>query len=143
MGLSGPGAFRCTSIGTQSGRSTLSLVERVASTGKRQRSSSVLREGLLLTPAAPDLLEREIRLLLDLRRTTDARAACRGLLRLQPLDGMTWYLLARVLMQNKRPGLAIRALDRAKRLSPDSSDLWRHIGWLSWRLATLICVGDS
>ncbi len=105
--------------------------------GRDNEALSVLREGLLLTPAAPDLLEREIRLLLDLRRTTDARAAFRGLLRLQPLDGMTWYLLARVLMQNKRPGLAIRALDRARRLSPDSSDLWRHIGWLALEIGNV------
>lgn len=91
----------------------------------------VLSDGLALTPEAKPLLQQRIHLLLRLRRTDDAHAACHELLTQRPLEGMGWYLLSLVLVQRKRRGVALRALARARRLAPELPELWQQTGWLA------------
>ncbi|MDO8285963.1 MAG: tetratricopeptide repeat protein [Rhodoferax sp.] len=105
--------------------------------GRSDDALNVLVDGLALTPAITDLWHQEIRLLLALRRTKDARAACHSLLRQQPRESVNWYLLALVLEQHKQPGIAARALHRALRWTPESHEVCRQIGWLSLKIDSL------
>jgi tetratricopeptide (TPR) repeat protein len=100
-------------------------------------SLAVLEDGLAIAPEASQLLQQKVHLLLDMRRTQDARAVCHSLLRQQPRDGIHWYLLARVLLQSKRPRVAARALCRALRHAPDSIEVCRQSGWLAMELGNL------
>lgn len=97
----------------------------------------LLAEGLVVSPDAANLLQQRIYLLLDMRRTAEARAACHRLLKLQPLEATSWYLQSLVLVQRKRPGIAEYALGRARRLAPQRSDLWRQTGWLALETGNL------
>lgn len=99
--------------------------------GHAEEALEVIREGLALTSGASDLLRQQIHLLLDLRRIKDARAACHRLLKLQPLEGMNWYLLSLVLVQDKRRGIATLALSRAQRLAPELPEPWHQTAWLA------------
>jgi len=99
--------------------------------GNNDEALTVLADGLLLSPDASDLLHQQIHILLDLRRTDAARAACHRLLQQQPQEGASWYLFAKVLVQRKQRGLAVRALARAQRLASEQPDLWQKIGWLA------------
>ncbi len=105
--------------------------------GRSDEALTVLADGLVLTPAVADLWHQKIHLLLDLRRTKDAHAACHSLLRLRPRESMGWYLLALVLVQHQQPGIAARALYRAWRLTPLSQEVCRQIGWLSLKVGSL------
>ncbi|MES2584157.1 MAG: tetratricopeptide repeat protein [Pseudomonadota bacterium] len=89
----------------------------------------ILCDGLVLAPQAMQLQQQHIHQLLHLRRTDDAHAACHRLLQQRPDDGMGWYLLSLVLVQYKRPGVALRALARARCLAPDAVELWQQTGW--------------
>lgn len=113
------------------------LVDVLHRLGRSDDALKVLVDGLVLTPADTDLWHQKIRLLLDLRRTKDARTACHSLLRQQPREGANWYLLALALVQRKQPGIAARALCRALRLAPESHEVRRQIGWLSLEIGNV------
>lgn len=98
---------------------------------RRDESLQVLADGLRIVPEASDLLRLQTSSLLDLGRTENAHMACRRLIRQQPQEGMGWYLLAMVFEQNKRPGMALRALARARRCAPALPDAWLRTGWLA------------
>ena len=97
--------------------------------GKVNEALQVVADGLVHSPDASNLLCHQTEILLDLRRTSEARTACHRLLRQQACEGTSWYLFAKVLVQRGRPGLAARALARAGRLTPEQPDLWLKIGW--------------
>ncbi len=99
--------------------------------GRDDEAIAALEDGLIVAPDAIELVKQKVHLLLDLRRTTAARTTCRNMLRKCPRDGEGWYLLARVLVQEKRLGIARRVLHRALRLPANSIDLCRKLGWLS------------
>ncbi len=98
----------------------------------------ILADGLLLSPDATELLQHEIGLLLDLRRTADARRACHRLILRQPLDGMHWYLLSLVQQQRKRHRMAALALVRARRLAPAAAQIWSQSAWLAVQRGDLV-----
>lgn len=113
------------------------LVSVLHRLGRDDEALHLLSEGLRMSPDAVNLLQQKSYLLLDLRRTAQARATCHRLLRHQPRESESWYLLARVLVQQKRLGIAARALYRAVRLAPQSHEVYRQIGWLSLEIGSL------
>jgi tetratricopeptide (TPR) repeat protein len=107
------------------------LVTALLRLDKTAEAHKVLSEGLVFSPGSVDLLRQRFDLLLDEHRTQEARAVCHRLLKQQPKEGKNWYLLSLVLMERKRPGIALRALVRASRLAPALPEPWLQIGWLS------------
>jgi tetratricopeptide (TPR) repeat protein len=109
---------------------------------RNDEALGTIAEGLTLNPRSINLLHQEIQLLLDLHRTADARSVCHSALKLQSLNGMSWLWLARVLVKRKQRGMAVRALCRAVRRSPDSIELLRQAGWLALECRDLRVARD-
>lgn len=119
------------------------LVTALQRLGRNDESLQVLADGLTRSPEATDLLHQTIHLLLDLHRTPEARAACHRLLKLQPREGTSWYLLALALLQCKRPGGAARALARARRLAPERPEVWSQTAWLALEAGDLLAAREA
>lgn len=99
--------------------------------GRHDEALEVLADGITLSPEASMLQHQQIRGLMDLGRTDDARKACHLLLQQHKQDGTAWYLLSQVLVQRKRLRLASHAVSRARRLAPALPEIWLQTGWLA------------
>jgi len=110
---------------------------------RESEALKILSDGLLLSPTSADLLREKIQLLLSQDKTKAARTTCHTLLKLQGKSGMGWYLLALILLQQKRHGVALRALARACRCEPNWSDPWLQTGWIALELGDTCTARDA
>ncbi|QTN30085.1 tetratricopeptide repeat protein [Rhodoferax sp. AJA081-3] len=110
---------------------------------RNTEAHKVLSDGLEFAPGSGELLRQLADLLLAQHHTQDARTVCRQLLKQQPQEGMNWYRLSLVFVQLQRPGLALRALARARRLATGLPEPWLQTGWLSLEAGDMPAALDA
>jgi len=128
-------AFYAQALACDPGLTDLRLrrASLLAAAGEAARAEALLREALAETPtlnAAEDLL---IQLLLEQRKTAEARARIHRRLRQNAPSPDLWRLLAITLDQRDRLISALYAGRRACRRDPANVEAHRLLGWLAHR----------
>jgi predicted O-linked N-acetylglucosamine transferase (SPINDLY family) len=122
---------------------TLATVERLLQAGQYAEAESLCRSVLVESPESKPVWNRLAKILLHLRRPSEAAQSLQAAIDLSPEEASHWRLLGTALLQLGCWNEAANACRKA--LSFDASDggTWTSLGVAEWRLANLTAAEEA